>query len=92
MFKISLDTYRTRDCLISNGQEYNIYSLNRLPKDPCRLPYCMRILLENLLRNEDGKAVSSRDINRLLNWDPQAVPEYEIDNTPARVIIQDFNG
>ena len=92
MFKISLDTFRTRDCLVSNGQEYNIYNLNRLPEDPGRLPYCLRILLENLLRNEDGKAVSSRDIDRLLNWDPQAVPEYEIAYTPARVILQDFTG
>lgn len=92
MFEISLDTFRTRDCLVSSGQEYNIYSLNRLPEDPRRLPYCLRILLENLLRNEDGKAVSSRDIDRLLNWDPQAVPEYEIAYTPARVILQDFTG
>ena len=92
MFKISLDTFKTRDCLVSNGREYNIYSLNKLPNDPGRLPYCLRILLENLLRNEDGKAVSSRDIERLLNWDPQAVPEYEIAYTPARVILQDFTG
>jgi aconitate hydratase A / 2-methylisocitrate dehydratase len=92
MFKISLDTFKTRDCLLSNGQEYNIYSLSKLPNDPGRLPYCLRILLENLIRNEDGKAVSSRDIERLLNWDPQAVPEYEIAYTPARVILQDFTG
>ena len=92
MQKISSDSFRTLDRLVSSGKEYNFYNLNRLPGNPFRLPYCLRILLENLLRNEDGKAVSNRDIDILLNWDPQAAPEHEIAYTPARVILQDFTG
>ena len=92
MQQISSDSFGTRDTLLSGGKKYNIYNLNRLPGDTSRLPYCLRILLENLLRNEDGKAVTGGDIDKLLNWDPQAVPEHEIAYTPARVILQDFTG
>ncbi len=57
-----------------------------------RLPYSLKILLENLLRFEDGVNVTRADIEALLSWDPQAAPSYEIAFTPARVILQDFTG
>ena len=57
-----------------------------------RLPYSLKILLENLLRHEDGKAVTKEDIEALANWDPEAQPRKEIAFTPARVLMQDFTG
>jgi aconitate hydratase len=52
----------------------------------------MRVLLENLLRTEDGKNITSKDIDAVLNWDPKAKSEHEISFMPARVILQDFTG
>jgi len=60
--------------------------------DVDRLPYSLKILLENLLRCEDGVNVTSGDIEALLKWDPKATPSHEIAFTPARVIMQDFTG
>ena len=57
-----------------------------------RLPYSLKILLENLLRFEDGRDVTRDDILALANWDPKAEPSTEISFTPARVILQDFTG
>ena len=57
-----------------------------------RLPYSLRILLENLLRHEDGKSVTADDIEFLANWDPKATPSREIAYMPARVLMQDFTG
>ena len=57
-----------------------------------RLPYSLRILLENLLRTEDGANVTAEHIQALASWDPQAAPSQEIQFTPARVIMQDFTG
>src|SRR3990172_9550880 len=57
-----------------------------------RLPYSLRILLENLLRREDGAAVAADDIAALAGWQPQAPPEREIAFMPARVLMQDFTG
>ena len=92
MQNISLDSYSTLNTLVSGDRKVSFYDLNKLPGNPGRLPYCLRILLENLLRNEDGRAVNARDIEMLLNWDPQAVPDHEISFAPARVILQDFTG
>ncbi len=92
MQDISRDTFETLDSLVSSGREYGFYNLEKLPGDAGSLPYCLRILLENLLRNEDGQAVNSLDIEKLLNWGPQAVPEHEIAFSPSRVILQDFTG
>src|SRR5579875_2438853 len=75
-----------------------IYRLDVLEKTGVgpvsRLPYCMKILLENLLRQEDGRFVSADDIARLANWNPKAAPGEgrEIAFTPARVLLQDFTG
>ncbi|HEX4925577.1 MAG TPA: aconitate hydratase AcnA, partial [Bdellovibrionales bacterium] len=57
-----------------------------------RLPYSLRVLLENLLRLEDGTAIQKKDIEAILNWNPKAEPDTEIQFTPARVLLQDFTG
>src|SRR5262249_6824587 len=68
-------------------------SLAGAPQDKLgRLTYSLKVLLENLLRNEDGVNVTRADIEALLEWDPSAAPSYEIAFTPARVILQDFTG
>ncbi|MGH9520645.1 MAG: aconitate hydratase AcnA, partial [Terriglobales bacterium] len=72
---------------------YSIAALAALPQEKvARLPYCLKILLENLLRHEDGANVTRADIEALLDWDPQAQPSHEISFIPARVILQDFTG
>src|SRR4051812_38629096 len=57
-----------------------------------RLPYALRILLENLLRREDGEVVHAGDVEALATWDPKAIPSREIAFMPARVLLQDFSG
>ena len=89
------DSFSTRDSLTVNGQQYAYYSLPRLgrqfPID--RLPYSLKILLENLLRHEDGGATVGADhIRALAQWDPKAEPSVEIAFMPARVVLQDFTG
>jgi len=87
------NSFNARTTLTSGGRTYDIWSLAALPKDKvARLPYSLKILLENLLRFEDGVNVTRADIDALLNWDPAATPSYEIAFTPARVILQDFTG
>src|SRR6187431_1430765 len=83
----------TRSTLQVGSRSYDYWSFAKLPADKvARLPYSLKILLENLLRFEDGVNVTKADIEALLNWDPQATPSYEIAFTPARVILQDFTG
>jgi aconitate hydratase len=87
------DSFKARSTLKSGAQSYDIWSLPALGADKvARLPYSLKILLENLLRFEDGTNVTRADIEALLNWDPKAPPSYEISFTPARVIMQDFTG
>jgi aconitate hydratase A / 2-methylisocitrate dehydratase len=86
------DSFRSRRHLAVGKAEYQIYSLQAAGGKASRLPYTLKILLENLLRYEDGKNVTGDDINALVNWDPTAQPEREIAFTPARVILQDFTG
>lgn len=77
------------------GTEYEIFQLSALEEkgfNVARLPYSLRILLENLLRTEDGKSVFAADIEALLNWNASDEPSKEIAFTPARVILQDFTG
>jgi aconitate hydratase len=69
---------------------YAYYSLQSLPV--ARLPFALKVLLENLLRKEDGVNVTRADIDALLNWQPTAAPDYQINFTPARVVLQDFTG
>jgi len=88
-----IDSFKTRTTLQSGAQSYEIRSLPALGVEKiARLPYSLKILLENLLRFEDGTNVRRADIEALLNWNPTAKPSYEISFTPARVIMQDFTG
>ena len=76
-----------------NGNDYQIFRLDAVDEGHVdRLPYALKILLENLLRHADSGDVSAADISALANWDPQAEPSHEIAFTPARVILQDFTG
>jgi aconitate hydratase len=87
------NSFRARSTLKVGDRSYEIWSLAALPQDKiARLPYSLKILLENLLRFEDGVNVKRSDIEALLEWDPAATPSYEIAFTPARVILQDFTG
>src|SRR6202162_5809112 len=87
------DSFGTRTTLQSGGQPFEIRSLPALGAEKvARLPYSLKILLENLLRFEDGVNVTRADIQALLDWNPTAKPSYEISFTPARVIMQDFTG
>jgi aconitate hydratase len=87
------NSFNARSTLQVGDRSYEIWSLAALPQEKvARLPYSLKILLENLLRFEDGVNVTRADIEALLNWDPAATPSYEIAFTPARVILQDFTG
>src|ERR1700733_10286047 len=87
------NSFNARTTLESGGRTYDIWSLAALPKEKvARLPYSLKILLENLLRFEDGVNVTRADIDALLSWDPAAAPSYEIAFMPERVVLQDFTG
>jgi aconitate hydratase len=87
------DSFKARTTLASGSNNLQIFSLAALQdRNVARLPYSLKILLENLLRFEDGVNVTRADIDALLNWDPKAAPSYEISFTPSRVIMQDFTG
>src|SRR5690349_2910987 len=88
------DSYSSRSELQVGGETYEIFRLDALQQkyDVARLPYCLKVLLENLLRNEDGEFVTSEQIERIAKWDASAEPEHEIAYNPARVLMQDFTG
>jgi len=87
------NSFKARSSLAVGNRSYEIWSLAALPRDKvARLPYSLKVLLENLLRFEDGVNVTRNDIEALLAWDPSATPSYEIAFTPSRVILQDFTG
>jgi aconitate hydratase len=88
-----MDSFQARTTLDVGARRYDILSLSALAgRKVERLPYSLKILLENLLRFEDGVNVTKSDIDALLGWDPKALPHHEIAFTPARVIMQDFTG
>jgi aconitate hydratase len=90
-----LDSFSSKGTLSVGGREYEIYRLSALQKagfDISRLPVSLKVLLENLLRNEEGKNVSKEDIQAAAKWDPKAKPFSEIAYMPARVLLQDFTG
>ncbi len=89
-----IDSFNVRTTLQVGGKDYEIYRLPSLQGrfDVERLPYSLKILLENLLRFEDGSNVSAADIEALATWDPRAEPSKEIAFTPSRVLMQDFTG
>ncbi|HEX7129368.1 MAG TPA: aconitate hydratase AcnA, partial [Rhodanobacteraceae bacterium] len=88
------DSFGVRDTLTVGGKDYRIASLARLGKqfDLARLPYSIKVLLENLLRHEDGSEVTAKQIEALAKWDPKAESDTEISFLPARVVLQDFTG
>jgi aconitate hydratase len=89
------NSFASRTRLGVEGRDYGIYSLEALEKaglPVARLPFSLKILLENLLRHEDGRVVRAEEIEALARWQPGAVPDREIAFTPARVLLQDFTG
>ena len=88
---MSLDTFASRSTLSVAGTDYEIFRLDAVP-GLGRLPYCLKVLAENLLRTEDGANVTADHVRALATWDPAAEPDTEIQFTPARVIMQDFTG
>ncbi|MEX0732953.1 MAG: aconitate hydratase AcnA [Aquisalimonadaceae bacterium] len=89
------NSFDTRSTLDVDGKSYEIYRLDALREqgyDVDRLPFSLKVLLENLLRTEDGLNVTSDSVKALLAWDAKAVPSSEIAFTPARVVMQDFTG
>ena len=85
------DSFGARSTLRVGEREYIMYRLSAAG-DVSRLPYSLRILLENLLRTEDGVTVTREDIEALATWDPKNPPDREIAYSPARVVLQDFTG
>ena len=87
------DSFGARSNLKIGGQNHELFRLDSIKEGHVdRLPYSLKILLENLLRHEDGRDVTREDILALANWDPKAAPSTEISFTPGRVILQDFTG
>ena len=89
------NSFDARAAFTSGGKTYRIFRLQALAERGiplARLPYSLRILLENLLRREDGVTVTAADIHFLASWDPAAEPSREIAFMPARVLMQDFTG
>jgi len=88
---VTLDSLGARDTLTVGERRYQFVRL-AAAGDVSRLPFSLKVLLENLLRTEDGANVTVQDIGALVGWDPQAEPSVELQFTPARVIMQDFTG
>jgi len=87
------DSFGARSTLAVGNDEFEIYRLDAVSEGHvAQLPYSLKVLLENLLRHEDGRDVTRDDIIALANWDPNAAPSTEISFTPSRVILQDFTG
>jgi aconitate hydratase len=85
-----VDSFKVARELEVSGEKYRIFDISKL--DAKTLPYSLKILLENLLRTEDGANVTASHIKSVIEWDPMAEPDTEIQFTPARVIMQDFTG
>ena len=91
---MSTNSFDSHSELTVGDRTYEIFRLDALQSrfDVARLPFSLKILLENLLRNEDGDAIRAQDIEALASWDAAATPSQEIAFTPARVVMQDFTG
>jgi aconitate hydratase len=86
-----LDSFGARSRLSVGGRSYEIFRIGAVPGSE-RLPYSLKILLENLLRNEDGVSVRTEDVRALAGWEADAEPSQEIAFAPARILMQDFTG
>src|SRR5439155_9993331 len=91
---LTTNSFDARSTLQVGERSYDIFRLDALQAkyDIARLPFSLKVLLENLLRNEDGEAIRAQDIEALATWDAKAEPSKEIAFTPARVLMQDFTG
>ena len=91
---MSQNSFGSRATLSVGGRDLTIHRLDALQDrfDVARLPFSLKILLENLLRTEGNGAVTAADIEALASWDAAAAPSQEIAFTPARVVMQDFTG
>ena len=87
----STDSFGAKGTIQAGGAEHEIFRLSAV-EGAGRLPFSLKVLLENLLRTEDGANVTADHIRALAGWDPAAEPDTEIQFTPARVIMQDFTG
>jgi len=91
----SKDSFGSR-AIVNLGKEVEMFRLDALKKagvgDVSTLPYSLRVLLENLLRHEDGNTVTKEDIAAVASWDPKAIPDVEVAFRPARIVLQDFTG
>src|SRR6201987_4184584 len=90
-----MNSFNSRSSLKVSGKEYTIYRLDALDKQGIstrHLPYSLRILLENLLRTEDGRNVTKEEVRALAAWNSKSKPDKEIAFTPSRVLLQDFTG
>ena len=96
MSSVHPDSFGSKDHLTVGSRRYTIYRIDAVEHDNpgavARLPYTVRILLENLLRFEDGRIVTREDITALANWSPETARSREIAYRPARVLLQDFTG
>lgn len=88
---MSDDSFGTRDTLSVDGTDYRIYRIDKVPGSE-RLPFSLKVLLENLLRTEDGRLVTREQIEAIAGWDPASDHNPEIQFSPARVLMQDFTG
>jgi aconitate hydratase len=91
---VSTNSFDARSTLSVGGKDFEIYRLDALQDhfDVARLPYSIKVLLENVLRLEDGTSVSAEDVEAIASWDAAAEPSVEIPFQPARVLMQDFTG
>jgi aconitate hydratase len=91
---VSNDSFGAHDTLEVSGREYEIFRLDALQAtyDVARLPYSLKVLLENVLRLEDGESVTRGNVEAIATWDANAEPSTEIPFQPARVLMQDFTG
>jgi aconitate hydratase len=88
------DSFGARSTLEVSGRSYEVFRIDALQQrfDVARLPYCLKVLLENVLRLEDGRSVTAADVEAIAGWDAAAEPSVEIPFQPARVLMQDFTG
>src|SRR5450432_3774052 len=92
---MSVNSFNSNSTLKVGAKEYEIYRLDALDKQgisTTHLPFSLRILLENLLRTEDGRNVTQEEVRALANWNSKSKPDKEIAFTPSRVLLQDFTG
>src|SRR5512146_50090 len=92
---MTANSFGGRATLAAGERRFEIYRLDALEKrglPVARLPFSLKILLENLLRREDGRSVTAADVEKLARWDPKKAPDEEIAFMPARVLLQDFTG